>query len=1017
LSAGTFVIILPAMPLRRCFFCLFFVSILLPASAQKAANAFRHLTPDDGLSNESVRGIAQDQYGFIWLGTQFGLNRFDGIHIKSWFHDPADSTTIPNNFVRSMYSDVRGRVWIGGDPGFCQYDYPSNSFIRYRNSDFNMVDIDGDKYGNTWIATNRGLKKVDTVHHGLIDIRYDKDSSLSKILNGAIRDVHCGRDGRIYMATGAGILIYDPATDQATRIHKGLPGHLLPADEITAVVLDHDNRIWAGIYYNNAVLVRLDADLTRAVTYDEFRNEGKKFTPSTIGKLFVDRKGRVWSGSSFWGLAKYDPSTDHFIRYTHDPALPNSISCNQALSFLHDRSGLLWTGSEGYGVNYFNPDHDIFSPVQQNPHLSRTLPDNWCRAFAEDAEDHLWVATAKGLAVLDARNQGMKTIDNSDSSHGVSVRALLTDRDGNIWIGTAEGLNRYHPATGKIDSYGDADNMPRRFTWFVQQLRNGKVLVGNNAGLFEYLPGTNKFYHYKDHPALGNYNLSLRAFAEASNGDWWLGTFAAGVVVYDPVEEKVVRVIARDSTKAGLSSNFLQDIKEDKDGNMWLSTRYKLNCYNPATHTNTTYSIEEGLPSNWIGGILFDSLNRVWVSTGKGLCVLNSERKVVKVFGLKDGLFSTQFTDQPAYKAKDGRFLFAGLKGFLAVNPVAFNWKDTMPVVYVTSFKVLNKEWKNAVNLEEIHSIRLGAGENFFSFEMIGLQYEDPADVWYGYKLEGFDKDWIYTRERIVNYTNVPGANYTFRFKVTNDPGNWNVAEKTISIHIATVFYKTWWFRALSVALLIGIVFFVYRYRNRQKEKLLRLQSKAQLLEKEKALVMFGNLKQQLNPHFLFNSLTSLSGLIETDQQQAGDFLAQMSRIYRYILKNSDREFVSLKQEIDFVQVYVKLQQTRFKQGLQVNVTVADNYLARKIAPVTLQNLVENAIKHNIVDEETPLQIDIYTEEEYVVVRNNLQKKSVVETSNKQGLPKLQSLYQYLSAKPVLIREDKTHFTISIPLL
>ncbi|HEX2630027.1 MAG TPA: histidine kinase, partial [Chitinophagaceae bacterium] len=300
---------------------------------------------------------------------------------------------------------------------------------------------------------------------------------------------------------------------------------------------------------------------------------------------------------------------------------------------------------------------------------------------------------------------------------------------------------------------------------------------------------------------------------------------------------------------------------------------------------------------------------------------------------------------------------------------------------------------------------------------LIGLQYEDPNNIWYGYMLEGFDKEWIYTKERIVNYTNVPGGDYTFRFKATNDPNNWNVEEKTLAIHIATVFYKTWWFRALAIGLLVAIVFSVYRYRNHQKEKMLRLQSKAQLLEKEKALVMFGNLKQQLNPHFLFNSLTSLSGLIETNQRQAGDFLNRMSRIYRYILKNSDQELVTLQEEIEFVKVYIDLQRTRFKEGLHVNIRTSAEDAGKKIAPVTLQNLVENAIKHNIIDEESPLVIEIYTEKGYVVVRNNLQKKNVVETSNKQGLAKLKSLYQYLSNNPVLTKEDTRYFTISIPLI
>jgi LytS/YehU family sensor histidine kinase len=182
-------------------------------------------------------------------------------------------------------------------------------------------------------------------------------------------------------------------------------------------------------------------------------------------------------------------------------------------------------------------------------------------------------------------------------------------------------------------------------------------------------------------------------------------------------------------------------------------------------------------------------------------------------------------------------------------------------------------------------------------------------------------------------------------------------------------------------------------------------------------MVMYDSLKQQLNPHFLFNSLTSLSGLIETDQEVAGNFLEQMSGIYRYILKNDDNETVTLKDEIEFVKLYINLQQTRFKRGLQVNLQVPDDYLHYKIAPVTLQNLIENAIKHNIIDADAPLVIDIFIENDYIVVKNNLQKKNVVQTSNKKGLVQFTSLYHYLSELPVLINENEKYFEIKIPLI
>ena len=195
------------------------------------------------------------------------------------------------------------------------------------------------------------------------------------------------------------------------------------------------------------------------------------------------------------------------------------------------------------------------------------------------------------------------------------------------------------------------------------------------------------------------------------------------------------------------------------------------------------------------------------------------------------------------------------------------------------------------------------------------------------------------------------------------------------------------------------------------------METKAQALEKEKTEVLYENLKQHLNPHFLFNSLTSLSSLIRIDQKMAISFLDNMSKIYRYILQSKDNELVHVHDEIKFIDTFIRLQQMRFNRGLQVTIHVPEQYDYRRIAPVTLQNLIENAIKHNVIDEETPLRIEIYVEDDFLIVKNNLQRKKFVETSNKQGLDNLRSLYKYLSDKPVIIEEKDNCFIVKIPLI
>jgi hypothetical protein len=320
--------------------------------------------------------------------------------------------------------------------------------------------------------------------------------------------------------------------------------------------------------------------------------------------------------------------------------------------------------------------------------------------------------------------------------------------------------------------------------------------------------------------------------------------------------------------------------------------------------------------------------------------------------------------------------------------------------------------------LKENRAIQLRPHQNYFSFEFAALNYVHPEKQHYAYMLEGIDKEWIDAGNlRSVSYANVSGGNYTFRVK-TFEPGSQvKAASIAIPIYVATPFYETFLFYMILALVTAGILYGLHRSRVAHHNQVFGLETKAQRLEKEKALVLYEGLKQQLNPHFLFNSLTSLNSLILKDPYMARNFLEKLSDTYRYILKSRDSELVELSREITSADNYVQLQKTRFKEILQVSIKIDERCRDCKIVPVTIQNLIENAIKHNIMDKDAPLVIHIFTEEQYLIVSNNLQKKKSVETSNKQGLRSLKTLYGYLTDLPVLIEETEDQFSVHIPLI
>jgi hypothetical protein len=311
--------------------------------------------------------------------------------------------------------------------------------------------------------------------------------------------------------------------------------------------------------------------------------------------------------------------------------------------------------------------------------------------------------------------------------------------------------------------------------------------------------------------------------------------------------------------------------------------------------------------------------------------------------------------------------------------------------------------------------IQLHHNENFLSIELEAVSFNDQ--LWYAYKLDGIEKEWHFTQDPKVVYTSLPGGNYVFRYKASSDVNNWGAEEKTIRFRIATIFYKTGWFRTIGLLLIACTVVLFYRFRMNKQKQILGLETKAQSLEKEKTLVQYESLKQHLNPHFLFNSLTSLRSLIRTDAKTATSFLDGMSKVYRYVLKSGEQELVRLQDELDFVETFVKLQKIRFNEGLDVRIHVPGSYANKYVVPVTLQNLVENAIKHNTADKDSPLLVNIFIDNGYVVVQNNRQLYRIVETSNKKGLTSLKTLYKYYSDSPVIIYEDEQSFSVKVPLL
>ncbi|HET6769986.1 MAG TPA: two-component regulator propeller domain-containing protein, partial [Chitinophagaceae bacterium] len=453
------------------FLFLIHAIIYSPVQSQPTSFNFRRLTNAEGLSDGIVHAFVQDKYGFIWIGTKYGLNRFDGINIKTFFSKHGDSSSLGNDYIFSLYCDTKANLWIGTFHGLCRYNYSTSSFVNYTAP--RKVIITGileDKKGQIWLAADDGLWIVDEQKLSIKKFLLPNDSVFQKTFHSYVYQMIASPRGDWYFATNKGIKIFNPLTYAYSEIrqdpHKKFS---ISNDFVYSVSLDSTGYLWASCGYGKSFLNKIDLKDHSVKLYDRFIKAEKKWSSNTLQRILTDQKGRVWITASVSGLSLYNEKKDDFIDYKNDPFNPNSLLSNQNQVLYQDREGIIWVGTPAYGLSYFNPDKNFFSTISPFLQLDNPSTDTWGRAACEDNEGNLWLATGNGLAIYDSNWQLLKTFTNDDEKKPVlhlnSVRSLLQDETGDVWIGTAKGLNRYRPSTGTMDFFNEKQAIPLSFFW------------------------------------------------------------------------------------------------------------------------------------------------------------------------------------------------------------------------------------------------------------------------------------------------------------------------------------------------------------------------------------------------------------------------------------------------------------------------------------------------------------------------------------------------------------------------
>lgn len=809
---------------------------------------FRHLSPQDGLSQETVLGIVQDDDGLMWFATQEGLNRYDGYEFKVFKPDPEDPRSLSYPFVRTIFMDHEGVLWVGTDGGgLNRYDRATRGFVRYRNDPANPASLSNDhirviyedRQHSLWIGTEGGgLNRYDRDTGNFTRFSHNPSNPAS-LANDHVRTLVQDQDGALWVGTDRGGLDRMDVLTGRFRHFEHDPNNprSLASDQVRVVYEDHEGRIWVGT--DETGLDRFDRETE---SFEHFRHEPSKpgsLADDKIRAIHQDSRGMLWIATD-GGLCEFRAESNGFVCYSHDPTNPVSLSDNRVTSIYEDRGAVLWIGTYS-GLNSWNLGTGFFALHKNDGSSSNQVSGNAIYCFAESPDGSIWIATyGDGLNRLD-RKTGRYTHYRHDPRDDSSladdrVMSLTVDRDGVLWVGTYEsGLDRLDPKTDKFSHFrNDPQNirsLSKNAVTRIFEDHSGVLWIGTYRGGLNRLDRqTGDFFRYQFDPSnpTSLSNDRVIAIEEGEKGVLWIGTDGGGLNRFDPERGTFSRYSHDEQDPQSLSSDHVWVVLRDRKSRLWIGTQGGgLNRWDPGPrHSHQPrfhrYSTEEGLPSTVVDGILEDAAGNLWISTNRGISRFNPETGLFKNFDASDGLQSPEFNLNAFYKASDGEMFFGGSNGFNSFYPEHVRENPHAPPVALTAFLKFNQPFDLGQPMSEIRDISLTHKDYVVAFEFAGLDFTAPEKNRYRYKLDGFDQDWIDAgRLRRATYTNLSPRNYTFRVLASNNDGVWTPEAQGLAIQVRVIPppWRTWWAYSLYGLTLAGLV---YAYARRQARKLER---------------------------------------------------------------------------------------------------------------------------------------------------------------------------------------------------
>ena len=799
-------------------------TFLVAVNAQEGNIRFDHLSNEQGLSQSSVNCILQDRKGFMWFGTQDGLNKYDGYYFTAYTFEKLDSTSLSDNWINSLYQDSSGIIWVGTlRGGLDGYDSKKDIFTRYKYDPLDPSSLSGntvraiyeDKAGVLWIGTDNGLNKFDRGKKKFVRYQYDTNKK-DGLCDNAIWSICEDKFSTLWIGTNGGLDAMDRKNESFFH-YKNIPSEptSLSSNQIRAIYEDKQGILWIGTIDG---LNRWERKTGSFKRYQHQATNSRSLSDNSIRTIYEDRSGTLWIGTSDHGLEKFVRQDENFIHYKNDPFVASSLSNNDVLSIYEDKSGIIWIGTLNGGINKLSDKEYKFAHYENNPSDINSLSNNNIWSILVDQKGMVWIGTSGGLDKLDRKSGKFTHYKNnpliSNTISDDNVWYVGENHRGNLWLGTNHGLDEFDRVHETAKAYkheaGNENSISGGLIWTVYEDKSDVLWIGTDNGLDRLDQKKGIFSHYKSDQSDSNSLSSNRVISihESRGGEFWIGTFAGGLNKFDPSSGKWTQYKNDPLDPNSLSNSTIWSIYEDEKGFLWLGTSGGLNKMDPHDGKFTVYGEKQGLPNNVIYGILPDVKGNLWLSTNRGLSKFDARAGIFRNYDISDGLQSNEFDQGAYYRDDGGEMFFGGVNGFSVFHPDSVKDNPFVPPVVLTSFKKFGTPEKLAGVISELDQITLSYKDANVTFEFAALDYTNPSKNQYAYKLVGFDKDWVLAgTNHSGTYTNLDGGTYILRVKGSNNDRVWNEEGVSLRLEIVPPFWKTTWFRGV---VLLGILLLLW---------------------------------------------------------------------------------------------------------------------------------------------------------------------------------------------------------------